>query len=71
MTYVFHINYEFKMNSIKKKTLINLNSFFIILFPFALVSGPLIPEILLIIIVVSFFYLVLVEKKNPTETIPL
>ena len=52
------------MNSIKKKTLINLNSFFIILFPFALVSGPLIPEILLFIIVVSFFYLVIVEKKK-------
>ena len=50
------------MNTIKKN-LINLNSILIILFPFALVSGPLIPEIFLFIIILSFIYLSQKEKK--------
>ena len=52
------------MSIIGKKTLVNLNTLLILLFPFALVSGPLIPEIFLFIIVVSFFYFVLSEKKT-------
>ena len=60
----FYIKYEFKMSIIAKKTLVDLNTLLILLFPFALVSGPLIPEIFLFIIVVSFFYFVLSEKKN-------
>lgn len=47
-----------------KKTLVDLNTLLILLFPFALVSGPLIPEIFLFIIVVSFFYFVFSEKKT-------
>ena len=52
------------MSTKTKKTLVNLNTLLILLFPFALVSGPLIPEIFLFIIVVSFFYFVLAEKKT-------
>ena len=52
------------MSIIRKKKLVNLNTLLILLFPFALVSGPLIPEIFLFIIVVSFFYFVLSEKKT-------
>jgi O-antigen ligase len=52
------------MSIIAKKTLVDLNTLLILLFPFALVSGPLIPEIFLFIIVVSFFYFVLSEKKT-------
>jgi len=52
------------MSIIGKKKLVNLNTLLILLFPFALVSGPLIPEIFLFIIVVSFFYFVLSEKKT-------
>ena len=46
-----------------KNSLVNINSYLILLFPFALVSGPLIPEIFLFVIVFSFVYLVQSEKK--------
>ncbi len=46
-----------------KKNLVNFNSILILLFPAALVSGPLIPEIFLFIVVISFIYLVQNEKK--------
>ena len=45
-----------------KINLININSLLIILFPFALVSGPLIPEIFVFILVFSFLYLALSKK---------
>jgi len=44
-------------------SLIKINSILIILFPFAMVTGPLIPEIFLFIIVFSFMYLALSSKK--------
>lgn len=50
------------MSSINKN-LINFSSILIILFPFSLVSGPLIPEIFLFFIVLSFIYLVIDNKK--------
>ena len=46
-----------------KKNLVNINTILILLFPAALVSGPLIPEIFLIIIIFSFVFLVYNEKK--------
>ena len=47
-----------------KNSLVNINSYLILLFPFALVSGPLIPEIFLFVIVFSFVYLVQSEKNS-------
>jgi O-antigen ligase len=43
--------------------LVKINSILIILFPFAMVSGPLIPEILLSFIIFSFIYLAVSSKK--------
>ena len=43
--------------------LVKINSILIILFPFAMVSGPLIPEILLSVIIFSFIYLIVSSKK--------
>ena len=48
---------------ISKINLVKINSILIILFPFAMVSGPLIPEIFLSVIVFSFIYLVVSLKK--------
>ena len=49
--------------TILKNNIIKFNSLLILLFPFALVTGPLIPEIFLFIIVFSFIFLTLSEKK--------
>lgn len=46
-----------------KNNLVNINSILILLFPVALVSGPLISEIFLFIVVISFVYLAQNEKK--------
>ena len=51
------------LNEHFKKNIVKINSILILLFPVALVSGPLIPEIFVFIIVFSFIYLAQNEKK--------
>ena len=50
-------------NYFKRDFFLNLSSYLLCLMPLALITGPLIPEIFILVISITFIYFIIKKKK--------